>query len=79
MICNSIKTMTEQKKPDFLTLLFACQKTLFRGYRPAGFIKTLIPMQHEGSFHLDDIRYLQDDKALRTVLGLNRLPGVETG
>ena len=30
------------------------------GYRPSEFIKTLILMQHEGSFHLDDIRHLQD-------------------
>ena len=27
-----------------------------REYKPAEFIKTLIPMQPEGSFHLDDIR-----------------------
>ena len=49
-----------------------------RGYRPSEFIKTLILMQHEGSFHLDDIRHLQDDEALRTVLGLNKLPSATT-
>ncbi|MDP6191279.1 MAG: hypothetical protein QF872_10795 [Gammaproteobacteria bacterium] len=38
-----------------------------RGYKPSTFIKTLILMQHEGSFHLDDIRHLQEDEALRTV------------
>ncbi len=31
-------------------------------------------MQHEGSFHLDDVRHINDDKALRTVLGLNKIP-----
>ena len=35
-------------------------------------------MQHEGSFHLDDIRHLQDDTALRAVLGLSRLPKATT-
>lgn len=44
-----------------------------RGYKPSEFIKTLILMLHEGSFHLDDIRHIQDDKALRTVLGLKKL------
>jgi len=35
-------------------------------------------MQHEGSFHLDDVRHLQDDEALRTVLGFNKLPSATT-
>jgi hypothetical protein len=49
-----------------------------RGYRPSEFIKTLILMQHEGGFHLDDVRHIQDDEALRTVLGLNKLPQATT-
>lgn len=49
-----------------------------RGYKPSEFIKTLILMQHEGSFHLDDIRHIQDDEALRTVLDLNQLPRATT-
>ena len=49
-----------------------------RGYKPSEFIKTLILMQHEGSFHLDDIRHIQDDEALRTVLDLNKLPQATT-
>ena len=49
-----------------------------RGYRPSEFIKTLILMQHEGSFHLDDIRHLQDDEALRRVLALEKLPQATT-
>ena len=46
-----------------------------RGYQPSEFIKTFILMQHEGSFRLDDIRHLQDDEALRTVLDIKKLPG----
>jgi hypothetical protein len=49
-----------------------------RGFRPSEFIKTFILMQHEGSFHLEDIRHIQDDEALRTVLDLNRLPQATT-
>lgn len=49
-----------------------------RGYKPSTFIKTLILMQHEGSFHLDDIRHLQEDEALRTVLNLDKLPSATT-
>ena len=35
-------------------------------------------MQHEGSFHLDDIRHLKDDEALREVLDLDALPSATT-
>ncbi|MCF6217829.1 MAG: IS1380 family transposase [Gammaproteobacteria bacterium] len=49
-----------------------------RGYKPSEFIKTFILMQHEGSFHLDGIRHLQEDEALRTVLGLKTLPQATT-
>ncbi len=35
-------------------------------------------MQHEGSFHLDEVRHLQDDEALRTVLGIKKLPQATT-
>ncbi len=45
-----------------------------RGYKPSEIIKTLILMQQEGSFHLDDVRHIQNDEALRTVLDLNTLP-----
>ena len=48
------------------------------GYRPSEFVETLILMQHEGSFHLDDIRHLQDDEALRRVLALKKLPQATT-
>lgn len=45
-----------------------------RGFKPSTFIETLILMQHEGGFHLDDVRHLNDDEALRAVLGLNKIP-----
>jgi len=45
-----------------------------RGFKPSVFIQTLILMQHEGSFHLDDVRHLHDDKALAAVLGLKDIP-----
>ena len=45
-----------------------------RGYPPSAFIQTLLLMQHEGSFHLDEVRNLTDDHALRTVLGIEQLP-----
>ncbi len=45
-----------------------------RGFKPSVFIETLILMQHEGSFHLDDVRHLNDDEALRAVLSLDKIP-----
>jgi hypothetical protein len=45
-----------------------------RGYKPSAFIQTFILMQHEGCFHLDDVRHLHDDTALRSVLALDRIP-----
>jgi len=49
-----------------------------RGYPPSKILQALILMQHEGSFHLDDIRHLKEDKALRTILGLKQLPAATT-
>ena len=45
-----------------------------RGFASSVYIQTLILMQHEGSFHLDDVRHLNDDCALRGVLGLDVVP-----
>jgi hypothetical protein len=45
-----------------------------RGFKPSVFIQTMILMQHDGSVHLDDVRHLRDDSALRTVLGLEQVP-----
>jgi len=49
-----------------------------RGFKPSVFMETLILMQHEGGFHLDDVRYIQEDEALRTVLGLKQVPGADS-
>jgi len=45
-----------------------------RGFKPSVFMETMILMQHEGGFHLDDVRYLREDTALQTVLGLEQIP-----
>jgi len=45
-----------------------------RGFKPSVFIQTLVLMLHEGSFHLDDVRNLQGDCALQTLLGLEHIP-----
>ena len=42
------------------------------------YAQTLMLMQHEGSFHLDDIRRLKDDEALCKVLELGVLPSAAT-
>jgi hypothetical protein len=31
-------------------------------------------MQHEGSFHLEDVRHLREEDALLSVLGLKQIP-----
>lgn len=49
-----------------------------RGFQPSQFIKTFILMQHEGRFHLDDVRHIQSDEALQTVLDLGKLPKATT-
>ncbi len=45
-----------------------------RGFKPSIYIQTFILLQHEGRFHLDDVRHLHDDQALRSVLGLDKIP-----
>lgn len=49
-----------------------------RGFKPSEFVQTFILMQHEGNFHLDDVRHLSDDSALRTVLDLKNVPQAST-
>lgn len=49
-----------------------------RGYAPSVVVQTLLLMQHEGGFHLDDVRHLQGDEALRHVLDLTALPSATT-
>ena len=45
-----------------------------RGFKPSVFMETLILMLHEGGYHLDDVRYLQEDTALQSVLSLEQIP-----
>jgi len=45
-----------------------------RGINPSLYIQTLIMMQHEGCFHLDDVRLLESDTALKTLLGIKTYP-----
>lgn len=45
-----------------------------RGFNPSTYLKTFMLMQHEGSFHLEDVRHLSQDTALRHVMGLTQLP-----
>ena len=49
-----------------------------RGFNPSVYIQTLILMQHEGSFHLDDVRHINDDDALREILELKKIPQAST-
>ncbi|WP_456406828.1 IS1380 family transposase [Thiolapillus sp.] len=45
-----------------------------RGFLPSVFIETLILMQHEGSFHLDEVRHLHEENALLSLLGIDQIP-----
>lgn len=45
-----------------------------RGFKPSAYVQTLLLMLHEGSVHLDDVRHLRDDDALRAVLNLKTIP-----
>ncbi len=45
-----------------------------RGIPASSYLETLILMQHEGSFHLDDVKHFHDDEALIQVLGIKQMP-----
>lgn len=49
-----------------------------RGFKPSVFMEILILMQHEGGFHLDDVRYIKEDEALRILLGLEQVPQADS-
>ena len=40
----------------------------------SSYLETLILMQHQGLFHLNDVKHLHEDQALSQVLGINRIP-----
>lgn len=48
-----------------------------RGYRPAEVVICWMLMLHEGARCLEDVRHLREDKALRKLLGLRRLPSAD--
>lgn len=45
-----------------------------RGIKPSVYLQTLMLMQHEGSFHLDDVRHLENDEALKALLNIRHFP-----
>jgi hypothetical protein len=45
-----------------------------RAIAASSYLETLILMQHQGLFHLDDVKQLHEDQALSQVLGINRTP-----
>ena len=48
-----------------------------RGYGPAEVVTCWMLMPHEGVRCLEDVRHLREDKALRQLLGLRRLPSAD--
>ena len=45
-----------------------------RAIAASSYIETLILMQHQGLFHLDDVKHLHEDQALSQVLGIKHIP-----
>ncbi len=45
-----------------------------RAISAASYFETLILMQHQGLFHLDDVKHLHQDQALSQVLGIDCIP-----
>jgi len=45
-----------------------------RGITASSYLEALILMQHQGLFHLSDVKHLHEDQALSQVLGMKRIP-----
>jgi hypothetical protein len=45
-----------------------------RYFMPSNHIQTLVLMQYQGRFHLDEVRHLLEDTALTYMLGLTTIP-----
>jgi hypothetical protein len=45
-----------------------------RDFMLSTYIQTLVLMQHQGHFHLDEVRHLSEDTALTDVRGLTTIP-----
>ncbi len=48
-----------------------------RGYRPSDVVSLWMLMLHDGARCLEDVRPIRQDKALRKLLGLRRLPSAD--
>ena len=48
-----------------------------RGYSPAEVVTLWMLLLHEGARCLEDVRHIREDKALRKLLGLRRLPSAD--
>jgi hypothetical protein len=49
-----------------------------RGYETWRFIEPLLMMLYGGGSHIEDIREIRDDRALRELLGLEKMPSLST-
>lgn len=49
-----------------------------RGYEAWRFIEPLLMMLYGGGSHIEDIREIRDDRALRELLGLEKMPSLST-
>ena len=45
-----------------------------RGFKPSVFINSLVLMLNEGGTHLDDLRHIRNDAAIRKILNLSQIP-----
>ena len=64
--------------PARVNTALACLKQRQRGYSPAEFIRSLVLLHVAGGDCLDDIRVLDGDSGLRTLLGGSGLPAANT-
>lgn len=49
-----------------------------RGYRPWAFVEPLLLMLYGGGRHIEDLREIRDDKALRRLIGMRQMPALST-
>lgn len=49
-----------------------------RGYEAWSYIEPLLLMMEGGGRHVEDLREIQDDSALRTLVGLEKMPSLST-
>jgi hypothetical protein len=45
-----------------------------RGFKPSIFVSSMVLMLHQGGTCLDDMRYIEEDKALLGLIGLKSIP-----